>query len=224
MENNNLCLWESVEQTDLDFVRKVNQRGGYTAISPQYQLKIATDQFGSYGKGFGLSKSEFDMSIYEFDGVVIHKATFFYVVDGERVEFPITNAIQAAKTTQKGKFVDIDFAKKVETNTVSKALSKLGFNADVFMGLFDDDNYLYEINNEQQINKAANKDEEKAKQAKKMYEETNKVIEQINEATTLSIVEGLFKAQFRRIHNKGSDLELALTKAKDAAKERLSNV
>lgn len=219
----NLDLWNSVEETDLSFAKKVNQRGGYTAISPQYQLKKATEKFGSYGRGFGLSESKFNMSIYEFDGVVIHEAVFFYVVNGERVEFPISNAIQAAKQTQKGKFVDVDFAKKVETNTVSKALSKIGFNADVYLGLFEDDQYLYELHNEQAIEKAADKDEEQAKQAKKAYEETNKVIEQINEATTLSVVEGLFKAQFRRIQSKDQNLVLQLTKAKDAAKERLTN-
>ena len=74
----NLDLWNSVEETDLSFAKKVNQRGGYTAISPQYQLKKATEKFGSYGKGFGLCESKFNMSIYEFDGVVIHEAVFFW--------------------------------------------------------------------------------------------------------------------------------------------------
>lgn len=219
----NLDLWNSVEKTDMQFAKRVNQRGGYTAISPQYQLKRATEVFGPYGKGFGLSESKFNMSIYEFDGVVIHEAVFFYMSDGKREEFPISNAIQAAKQTKNGKYVDVDFAKKVETNTVSKALSKIGFNADVYMGMFDDEQYLHELHNEQAIEKAADKDEEQAKQAKKAYEETNKVIEQIKEATTLSIVEGLFKAQFRRIQSKDQNLVLQLTKAKDAAKERLTN-
>lgn len=219
----NLNLWNSVEKTDLQFVKKVNQRGGYTAISPQYQLKTATEKFGPYGSGFGLASSDFDMSIYEFDGVVIHRAVFFYLLDGQRIEFPITNAIQAAKTTKNGKFVDIDFAKKVETNTVSKALSKIGFNADVYMGMFEDDQYLYELNNEQAIEKAADKDEEKAKQAQALYEDTNRVIDQINQATTLSVLEGLYKAMARRIGDKDQTLLRSLTKAKDEAKERLSN-
>ena len=219
----NLELWQNVEQTDLEFVKKVNQRGGYTAISPQYQLKKATEQFGSYGKGFGLCESEFNMSIYEFDGVVIHEAVFFYVVNGERVTFPIKNAIQAAKTTQKGKFVDVDFAKKVETNTVSKALSKIGFNADVYMGMFEDDQYLFELNNSQAVEKAANKDEELAKQANALYTDTNKVIDQIKAASSLNEVKGLYSAMVRRIGNKDKSLTIALTKAKDEAKGRLEN-
>ena len=44
--------------------------------------------------------------------------------------------------------VDADFAKKIETDALTKALSKLGFNADVFMGRFDDHKYVEEINAE----------------------------------------------------------------------------
>lgn len=220
---NNLKLWSSVEKTDLDFVKKVNQRGGYTAICPQYQLKKATEKFGAYGKGFGLAESNFDMSIYEYDGVVIHKAIFFYVLDGERCEFPISNAIQAAKTTQNGKYVDIDFAKKVETNTVSKALSKIGFNADIFLGMFEDDTYLFDLSNEQKVEKAANKDEEKAKQSEALTNDCNRVIEQIAEAKNINVVQGLFKAMARRLKDKDQQLLINLTRAKDSAKERLSN-
>jgi len=218
----NLKLWDSVEKTDLTFAKHVKQRGGYTSISPQYQLKTATDKFGPYGKGFGLSESKFNMSIYEFEGVVIHEAVFFYMLDGEKVEFPISNAIQAAKGRGESKYVDVDFAKKVETNTISKALSKIGFNADVYMGMFEDEDYLNDLGNEQRVEKAANKEEEKTKQATALYEDTNKVIEQINNAPSLSIVEGLFKAMYRRIGSKDESLVLALTKAKDSAKGRFN--
>lgn len=159
--SNNLKLWSAVEKTDLQFTKQVNQRGGYTAISPQYQLKCATEQFGSYGAGFGLCASDLDFSLFDSTNIVIHKAVFFYVLDGVRHEFPITNAIEAARTGKEGKrFVDVDFAKKVETNTVSKALSKLGFNADVFMGMMEDQSYLAELQNEIALQKADDKDAE----------------------------------------------------------------
>ena len=155
-----LELWNSVEKTDTKYTKKVNQRGGYTAISPQYQLKLATEQFGSYGCGFGLEESELDFTVFDSTGVVLHKAVFFYQNKGGKQSFVIHNAIQA-KTNNR---FDTDFAKKLETNTVSKALSKLGFNADVYMGEFDDLDYFNERNIESQIEHAANKDEEKAKQ------------------------------------------------------------
>lgn len=156
----NLKLWDAVEKTDLQFTKHVNQRGGYTAISPQYQLKCATEQFGAYGAGFGLCVSDFDMSIFEATGIVIHKAVFFYMMDGQRYEFPLSNAIEAARGKAEKRYVDTDFAKKVETNTVSKALSKLGFNADVFMGMMEDQSYLAELQNEMALQKADDKDAE----------------------------------------------------------------
>ena len=160
----NLKLWQSVEKTDLAFTKFVNQRGGYTAISPQYQLMKATEAFGPYGLGFGLSESELSFELLEMTGIVIHKAKFFYMLDGKRCEFPIHNAIEAQRTTKNGKFTDVDFAKKVETNTVSKALSKLGFNADVFMGMLEDDSYVQELQNEVALQKADDKDQEIIKQ------------------------------------------------------------
>lgn len=160
----NLKLWESVEKTDLSFTKTVNQRGGYTAISPQYQLMKATEAFGPYGSGFGLCESDLGFELLESTGLVIHKARFFYVLDGVRCEFPIHNAIEAAKTTKNGRWVDVDFAKKVETNTVSKALSKLGFNADVFMGMIEDQSYVQELQNEMAMQRADDKDQEIVKQ------------------------------------------------------------
>ena len=40
----------------------------------------------------------------------------------------------------------VEFIKKLETNTISKALSRLGFGADVFLGKFDDSRYIQELN------------------------------------------------------------------------------
>ena len=41
-----------------------------------------------------------------------------------------------------GSRVDDDCIKKVATDALTKGLSKLGFNADVFMGRFDDNKYV----------------------------------------------------------------------------------
>ena len=47
-KNNNLFLWEQVETTDPEFTTKVNQRGGFTAIGAQYQIKNATGDWWRY--------------------------------------------------------------------------------------------------------------------------------------------------------------------------------
>lgn len=195
--NKNLKLWDSVEKTDLQFTKHVPQRGGYTAISPQYQLKCATEQFGAYGAGFGLSVSDFDMSIFEATGIVIHKAMFFYVMDGQRYEFPLSNAIEAAKATKNGRYVDTDFAKKVETNTVSKALSKLGFNADVFMGLHEDQSYIAELQNELAMQKADDKDAEIVRQRNEHEDWKQRELDTYQHLKTITALKTAYTAHAR---------------------------
>ena len=64
--------------------------------------------------------------------------------------------------------IDDNFAKKLETDTLTKAISKLGFNADIFMGKFDDTKYLAEI--------------------KKEFAEPTKVIENISDDKFLELL------------------------------------
>lgn len=130
----NLKIWKNVEKTDPKFIKEVNFGRKYKSIDPQYQLKLATEQFGSYGKGFGLSETNYNLNLVETHNLLILSAVFFYVIDGERYEFPITTS--QAVSSGKGK-VDTDVFKKLETDLTTKALSKLGFNADVFLGMFD---------------------------------------------------------------------------------------
>ena len=136
----NLDLWKKVEATNPAYTKKANVKGNkITSISPQYQLLNATEQFGSYGKAWGFKEINLDYSLVD-KGLVVFKGRFFYP-DGE---FPIINSIGLYKDNAQTK-IDDDFAKKVETDALTKALSKLGFNADIFMGKFDDCRYLAEI-------------------------------------------------------------------------------
>lgn len=208
-----LKLWSEVEKTDLQFTKQVNQRGGYTAISPQYQLRCATEQFGPYGYGFGLSQSDFDMSIFEATGIVIHKAMFFYLFDGKRCEFPISNAIEAARTTAKGRYVDTDFAKKVETNTVSKALSKLGFNADVFMGMMEDQSYLAELQNEMALQKADDKDAEIIQQRLEYDEWKQRELATYSALKTLNALGTVYTGHIRKCQRHNDEAGILLFKA-----------
>jgi hypothetical protein len=162
MENNNLQLWNKVEKTNPKYTKKAKVGGNnITAISPQFQVMNATEQFGSYGSKWGFKSIELDYSITNTPivlsvtdwntkqttevnsilGLVGFKATFFYP-DGE---FQITNSIKIF-TDNKHSKIDDNYAKKLETDALTKALSKLGFNADIFLGKFDDVRYLEETN------------------------------------------------------------------------------
>jgi len=164
--NDLMGVWNRVDKTDPTYTKKVTQRGGFTAIDAMYQAKKATEIFGMYGKGWGLSQTAFNFSMLEATGMVIHEAVFFYVNDDKRYEFPIHNAIKPMM----GAKSDEDWPKKVETNTISKALSRLGFCADVFMGDFDDQDYIQDRINEEAIEKAEDKDLERVRQAQEYNE------------------------------------------------------
>jgi hypothetical protein len=132
----NTQLWNSVQKTDPRFTKKVNQRGGFTAIDAHSQVYKATESFGSFGIGWGVKKESFER--YEDTGLVLYQAILWYKYEGVLGEIPIHSSIKYHANSR----VDDDFAKKVATDAMTKGLSKLGFNADVFMGLFDDNKYV----------------------------------------------------------------------------------
>ena len=139
MKKDKLKLWNTVETTDPKYTKKVNQRGGFTAIAAQSQIKKATEVFGPAGIGWGVKNEEF--TNIEGTTLVLYTSTLWYVFNSETGEFPIHSSI---KYGANGRYDD-DFAKKVATDALTKGLSKLGFNADVFMGLFDDNKYVSEV-------------------------------------------------------------------------------
>ena len=216
---NNLELWNSVKKTDAEFTKKVSQRGGYTAVSPQYQLQEATKAFGPYGMGFGFESCEMDYSQLDALGLVLVKAVFFYVREGNRYTFPLNNAWPV----KQGSRVDPDFAKKAETNTMSKALSKLGFSADVFMGQFDDAEYVNMISSEQAIEKAEDKIAEEERQKAEYREKCAKELHLVSTASNANELQKLFTGYVRRANLRNDkDHVLALIKSKDNRKGELA--
>ena len=134
---NNLHLWDKVQETNPNYTKKANVKGNkITSISPQFQILMATEQFGVYGSTWGFKSMEFDYTLKDL-GMIVLNAVFFHPYG----EFPIVNSVQLFRDGAMTK-IDDDFAKKVETDTLTKALSKLGFSADIFMGKFDDTKYF----------------------------------------------------------------------------------
>ena len=141
---NNLELWNRVEKTNPKYTKSANVRGNkITSIAPQFQIMNVTSEFGIYGKTWGFKKLDLDYTLAETFGLIVLNAVFFFP-DGE---FEIKNSINIWTDNAKTR-IDSDFAKKIETDTLTKAISKLGFNADIFMGKFDDVKYLAEITKE----------------------------------------------------------------------------
>ncbi len=140
----NMALWNAVEKTNPAYTKKAKISGmSITAVAPQYQVMNATKQFGPYAIKWGFKDIEFDFSLVESLKIIVFKGTFF-CPDGECV---IGNSCKAFMDRD-CKMVDADFAKKLETDALTKVLSKMGFNADIFMGRYDDTKYVTEMKQE----------------------------------------------------------------------------
>jgi hypothetical protein len=121
---NNLEIWSAVDKTDPDHTKHVNQRGGFTAIDAHYQVHQATEQFGPIGIGWGYVA---DAPIFQGGAIIV----------------PVTLWHTSRDNTFGPVYGCADFdSKRLDTDGLTKALSLLGFNADVFMGKFDDNKYI----------------------------------------------------------------------------------
>ena len=140
MDKNSMTLWDQVSVTDPATTKRVNQRGGFTAIDAQAQLKKATEVFGPYGFSWGLRDLCFD-NVYGSDGTIVEitlLAEFYYPHGDEVGTFPLSNEIKYRPGDE--------CRKKLVTDLRSKCLSTLGFNSDVFEGKFDDNRYVENLN------------------------------------------------------------------------------
>lgn len=152
MSEKNLEFWESVEKTNPNHTKAVTGGGRkLTAINAQQQMRNATEKWGMYGKTWGLK----DIKVDYVNGLVnnqilaVAQAVFEYP-DGS-FEIGSSILVQTWYATKKYNAVDDDFLKKLETDMTTKALSKVGFNADVFLGYYDDNKYVAKM--EQEFNK-----------------------------------------------------------------------
>lgn len=138
--SDNLRIWNAVSKTNPAHTKKVNQRGGFTAISAQYQILAATEQFGPIGVGWGYTT-----------GTPIITETLITVPvslwHGSR-ENTFGPMLGCEEWKDRNGRIDSDAPKKAVTDGLTKLLSQLGFNADVFLGLFDDNKYVERVTRE----------------------------------------------------------------------------
>ena len=140
-EKNNLELWERHCKTDADARNKYCKQtskskngGGYkfTSINPQYQCYLATKEWGPYGSKWGLKGCKYGYvgNVQRQPGddtpsEIWLEAIFFYPGG----EFQISSDM--------GYRPNGESRKKLLTDCRSKALSLLGFCADIFYGAWD---------------------------------------------------------------------------------------
>lgn len=140
VSSNNLELWNRVSATDPSFTKKVSFGRKFTAIDPTYQNLKATELWGPQGRSWGLRDliyttfeslgwdKQANQEIRELNMML--QCVLFY----PNGEIPVAHDMKFRAGD--------DVCKKLRTACRSKALAELGFNADVFMGQFDDDSYV----------------------------------------------------------------------------------
>lgn len=153
----NLELWKKVQKTDPDYTKAFSKGGGFkgTSINPTYNNKKATEIFGLCGIGWGVDvlKEYYQEGAPIFiDKVAICKEVihvvdiiFWYNWNGERGEVPSVGQTTFVGSNKYGCFTDEEAPKKSRTDAVTKALSMLGFSADIFLGMYDDSKYANDV-------------------------------------------------------------------------------
>lgn len=139
--SDNLALWNAVEKTDPKYTKAFNRPGGFsgTAINATYLIRKATEQWGPMGGKWGPIVED-EKYVPGADGTVIHVLRIrFRHPDGEFHAYGQTTFVGKNKN---GIFTDEEAPKKSMTDAITKSLAMLGFSADVFLGLYDDNKYI----------------------------------------------------------------------------------
>ena len=147
---NNLDLWNRFADIDPKFTKPITgkQYKG-TSPNPQYIIRCLTEMFGPVGKGFGWNVIA--EAFTPLGDTTLHWCRIrFWWRDGQgENSVEQYGQTKAAYPTHAGGFtVDEDAPKKSLTDAVIKAASHLGIAANIFLGRWDDQKYVAEVNAE----------------------------------------------------------------------------
>lgn len=188
----NMRIWDQVDKTDTRYTKDAKVGGQQiTSLNGTAMIMKATELFGPAGIGFGwkVLEERFDPGVEVFIGEGEKRSSlgftsnhtvriaFWFMLDGQRGEiesYGCTNYIYKASY---GMLTDGEAPKKSLTDAIKKALSSLGFSADVFLGMFDDKDYVSQLADEQAIEHAEDQEAEKARQQQERLDYIKSVID-----------------------------------------------
>lgn len=171
---NNNIIWDEVVHTDPNFTKNFKGKGGFsgTSINAQYNIKRATNLFGPNGKGWGVTilteeyKEGHPIAFAENGEItcktIIHiaKVSVWYKLDGEKYETsPQFGQTTFVGSNKYGIYTDEEAPKKTITDAMNKCLALLGFGADIFLGMYDDNKYINDM--KEQFKQEAKQEPEK---------------------------------------------------------------
>ena len=135
-------LWHKVSRTNPKYTKKVKFGREFTAIDPMSQIMEATRMFGPAGQGWGWEVMEH--LILPTNDVAVRVRVWIEDRDNYIEQWGQCGLYIDKSETRK----DGDCLKKATTDGMTKGLSAFGFNADVFLGEFDDNKYVQQMKEE----------------------------------------------------------------------------
>ncbi|EAX7048780.1 hypothetical protein BKJ40_04090 [Salmonella enterica] len=232
-ESDNLELWKDVFKTDERFTTAFSVNGGGTSINGTYMTMIATREFGPKGIGWGVDilEERFDNgapitrtvkgtdgnNTWELipDGVGgiltekhhIIKIRLWYIrngVRGEEISFGCTPYIYSSKH---GLICDGEATKKSLTDATKKALSALGFCADIFMGLYDNQEYRQKNKAEFALKNASENAEDAARVRQELDNKLTRVANTLASAVSENEINKVYSSIAREaeVHRKDAE-------------------
>ena len=158
----NLRVWDSVQKTDPDFTKPLQQFGGkFTTVQTMYNCRRATELWGPVGEGWGTTVDSTNV----IEGQPIDdagtKSKLFIVClsvwwrDGTECHDGLKQYGSAfiLKKDKRGIVFDDEAPKKAMTDALGKCLSYFGFSADIYLGMWDDNKYIATVKHEKEVEK-----------------------------------------------------------------------
>lgn len=220
MTDKNMQIWNEVETTDHKYTKKAKVSGQeITSLNGTAMIMKATSIFGPAGIGFGwkVLEERFDKGIEIFAGEgdkrysLGHTSNhtvrilFWYMLDGQRGEIESYGCTNYIYKSSYGMSCDGEAPKKSTTDAIKKALSALGFSADVFLGLFEDRDYVEQIKDEQRIADAEDKIAEEERQKAERLEFLKSTIDTMGKAASLNELKKIHDHAVRRLTARKDD-------------------
>lgn len=213
-----LQLWDKVKKTDPACTKQYKGAGGFqgTSINSTYQIRKATSIFGPVGIGWGyeiledriddghaIAGKDDSGKPFIHDNIItkIHtlRVKMWFKLNGERGEVEHYGHTPFVYVNKYGPQTEAEPAKKSLTDAIGKCLSMLGFSADIFMGEFDDANYLEQVKTESDIQRAENREAEVIAKREELTEYILRHIDTIKAAKTDNEINGIEKSALRHL-------------------------
>lgn len=161
----NLDLWEAHADIDPKYTKAITGKAYKgTSPNPQYVIKCLTEMFGPVGQGFGWEVLAEDFT--PLGDEILHWCRIrFWHTDRQHYYEAYGQTKALMKTRDKGLMSDEDAPKKSLTDAIIKAASQLGIAANIFLGRWDDQKYVAEVDREYRQDEQSNKQKSPALEA-----------------------------------------------------------